>query len=152
MRFTSTRISPRADSLNPSQCAQRGYWVHKFARDRLYGWLGPPIKRQCPSLPNPRCLASPPDIPYDSDMQNCSRRLLLPIFLFLTSLQAENNLKFGQPACAGPVLDKDFFVISYDPGHKIPTWVGHALTKEESLLKATSRTGSFRADAAEVRK
>jgi endonuclease G len=73
--------------------------------------------------------------------------LLLALAL-LNPLQAEDNLKFGQPACDGSVLDKKFFVLCYDPARKIPAWVGYALTKEDSLAKATGRQGSFRADTA----
>lgn len=78
---------------------------------------------------------------YDSDMQIPLGRLILLLFL-LTPLLAEDNLKFGQPTCADPVLDKKFFVVCYDSAHKIPTWVGYALTKADALNKATSRTGS----------
>lgn len=85
---------------------------------------------------------------YDSDMQICLGRLTLVLLVVLTPLLAEDNLKFGQPACVGPVLDKNFFVVCYDPAHKIPAWVGYALTKEDSLSQATGRQGSFRADAA----
>ncbi len=85
---------------------------------------------------------------YDSEMQICLRRLVLLPLLLLAPLLAEDNLKFGQPACVAPLLDKKFFVVCYDPAHKIPAWVGYALTKEDSLSKATSRVGSFRADAA----
>jgi len=49
--------------------------------------------------------------------------------------------------CAGPVLDKTFFVVCYDPAHKIPAWVGYALTQEDALAKATTRQGSFKPDA-----
>src|SRR5262245_20996140 len=87
-------------------------------------------------------------MPYDSDIPMLVRHLIATLFLLLAPLQAENNVKFGHPHCAGTTLDKDFFVICYDPSHKIPTWVGYALTKEDSLLKATDRTGNFRADAA----
>jgi endonuclease G len=80
---------------------------------------------------------------YDSDMQ---LRLILVSSLLLAPLLAEDNLKFGQPACADSVLDKTFFVVCYDPPHKIPAWVGYALTKEDALNRATARTGSFRAD------
>ena len=85
---------------------------------------------------------------YDSDMQICLGRLILPLLILLAPLLAEDNLKFGQPACVGPVLDKNFFVVCYDPAHKIPAWVGYALTKEDSLASVTGRQGSFRADAA----
>jgi endonuclease G len=66
--------------------------------------------------------------------------------VLLAPMLAEDNLKFGQPACSARVLDKDYFVVCYDATHKIPAWVGYALTKEEALNKATSRTGEFRAD------
>jgi endonuclease G len=46
------------------------------------------------------------------------------------------------------LLDKKFYVVCYDPAHKIPAWVGYALTKQDSLKKATGRVGSFRADSA----
>ena len=72
---------------------------------------------------------------------------LLPLFVLLAPLLAEDNLKFGQPACPTSVLDKKFFVVCYDSAHKIPAWVGYALTKEESLTKATGRQGSFQPDA-----
>jgi endonuclease G len=70
------------------------------------------------------------------------------VLLAVLPLHAEDHLKYGQPACAGPVLDKTYFVVCYDPAHKIPAWVGYALTKEDSLAKATKRQGSFRADTA----
>jgi endonuclease G len=75
-------------------------------------------------------------------------RLTLPLLLVLAPLLAEDNLKFGQPACAEPLLDKKFFVICYERDHKVPTWVGYALTKDDALTKTTSRTGSFKADPA----
>jgi endonuclease G len=75
------------------------------------------------------------------------RILVLSLLVMLAALQAEDNLKYGQPACAGPVLDKHHFVVCYDAAHKVPAWVGYALTADEAKTKATSRTGSFRADA-----
>ena len=45
-------------------------------------------------------------------------------------------------------MPESFFVVCYDPAHKIPAWVGYALTKADSQNKATSRTGSFHADPA----
>jgi hypothetical protein len=54
-------------------------------------------------------------------------RLMLPLLLVLAPLLAEDNLKFGQPACAEALLDKQFFVVCYDRDHKVPTWVGYAL-------------------------
>ncbi len=74
-------------------------------------------------------------------------RLVFAFFVLLAALQAEDNLKYGQPACPGPVLDKQYFVVCFDPAHKIPAWVGYALTTDEANTKATGRTGSFRADA-----
>jgi endonuclease G len=74
-------------------------------------------------------------------------RLILS-FLLVAPLCAEDNLKFGQPACAAPVLDKQYFVVCYDATHKIPAWVGYALTREDAVTKATGRQGSFRPDAA----
>ena len=75
-------------------------------------------------------------------------RLILPLIVLVAPLLAEDNLKFGQPACAGPVLDKKYFVVCCDPANKIPAWVAYALTKEDSLAKTTKRQGSFRADPA----
>ena len=76
------------------------------------------------------------------------RCLALFVAAILAPLLAEDNLKFGQPACAGPVLDKKFYVVCYDAARKIPVWVGYALTKEDALNKATGRQGSFHADTA----
>jgi endonuclease G len=87
-------------------------------------------------------------MPYDSAMQIRFSLLVPLVFLLLGPLLAEDNLKFGEPACAGPVLDKKYFVVCYDPARKLPAWVGYALTKEDALAKVTGRTGGFRADAA----
>ena len=76
----------------------------------------------------------------------CSGILLL--FLLPALLLAEDHLKFGQPACGEQLLNKQYFVICYDRDHKIPAWVGYALTKDEAARKATARQGSFRADPA----
>jgi endonuclease G len=84
---------------------------------------------------------------YDSAMQ-FQKRFCALLLVGLAPLLAEDNLKFGQPACAGPVLDKKYFVVCYDPDRKIPDWVGYALTQEDALTKATKRQGSFRADTA----
>jgi endonuclease G len=75
-------------------------------------------------------------------------RCILLIAVFLTPLGAEDNLKFGQPPCAGQVLDKKFFVVCYDAAHKIPAWVGYALTSADALKNATGRQGSFKPDPA----
>ncbi|MBZ5583508.1 MAG: DNA/RNA non-specific endonuclease [Acidobacteriia bacterium] len=66
-------------------------------------------------------------------------RFLAVFLLCLAPLLAEDNLKYGQPACSGPVLDKSYFVVCYDPGHKIPTWVGYALTKDDASATAADR-------------
>lgn len=75
-------------------------------------------------------------------------RFLLLICVLVAPLAAEDNLKFGQPACAGPVLDRQYFVICYDAAHRIPAWVGYALTKDDAETKVTKRQGGFQADAA----
>ena len=74
-----------------------------------------------------------------------SHSTLLLITLF-APLLAEEHLKFGQPQCAEPLLDKKFFVVCYDRAHRLPAWVGYALTKGDATKKATARIGSFRAD------
>jgi endonuclease G len=73
-------------------------------------------------------------------------RFLLPFLLLLHPLLAADNAQFGQPDCSSPILDKQFFVICYDPAHKIPSWVGYALTPQEARKKTTARQGSFRPD------
>lgn len=83
-----------------------------------------------------------------SDMVTRFVRSILIAVIVLALLAAEDNLKYGKPACAGPVLDKKYFVICYDAEHKDPTWVGYALTKDDAATKATGRAGSFRPDAA----
>ncbi len=64
---------------------------------------------------------------------------LLLLLLCLAPLAAEDHLKYGQPACSGPVLDKKFFVVCYDPDHKIPSWVGYALTKDDASTEVANR-------------
>lgn len=76
------------------------------------------------------------------------RRFLLPLVILAAPLAAEDNLKYGQPACGGPVLDKKYFVVCYDAERKDPVWVGYALTKDAANTKVTSRQGSFKPDAA----
>jgi endonuclease G len=76
-------------------------------------------------------------------------RLRLPALLlvaFCIPLPAADHLEFGQPECAAPLLDKKFFVVCYDSAHRVPAWVGYALTKDDATTKATARTGSFKAD------
>src|SRR5262249_30703365 len=85
---------------------------------------------------------------YDSDMIVCLQRLVLPLLFLFAPLAAEDNLKYGKPACPGPLLDKKFFVVCYDEAHKVPAWVGYALTKNDAGTKSTERQGSFKADAA----
>src|SRR5258706_28570 len=65
--------------------------------------------------------------------------------LFAIGAAAEDNLKYGQPACPGHLLNKQFFVICYSPERKIPVWVGYALTRTD-LDGPASRTDNFRAD------
>jgi endonuclease G len=65
---------------------------------------------------------------------------------------AQEHLKFGQPACKGPVLDKDFFIVCHDTDRKIPIWVGYALSKENVSKVVASRKGvQFRADRSVTR-
>ncbi len=74
-------------------------------------------------------------------------RLLIPLAAALCAqLSAEDNLRYGQPACGGQVLDKKYFVICYDADRKTPSWVGYALTKDDATTRATDRVGDFRAD------
>jgi endonuclease G, mitochondrial len=74
-------------------------------------------------------------------------RLLIPLAAALCApLFAEDNLKYGQPACDAPLLDKQYFVICYDADRKAPKWVGYALTTDDANNKTTTRTGSFKAD------
>jgi endonuclease G len=66
---------------------------------------------------------------------------------FAGALYGEDNLKFGQPACAQPLLDKKFFVVCHDPNLKVPLWVGYALTREELSGSGVNRKGiDFHAD------
>jgi hypothetical protein len=52
-------------------------------------------------------------MPYDSAMWIRFSLLIPIVFILLGPLLAEDNLKFGEPACAGPVLDKKYFVVCY---------------------------------------
>jgi endonuclease G len=72
---------------------------------------------------------------------------IFSLFLLAPLLPAEDNVKFGQPACDQPLLDKKFFVVCHDPARKVPVWVEYALTKTEATDKATSRVGTFKPDA-----
>lgn len=71
--------------------------------------------------------------------------LLIVLLLPLTGVSAQDNLKFGQPACPGRLLDKTFFVICYNPSSKIPVWVGYTLTADD-LRGTTKRTDDFHHD------
>jgi endonuclease G len=71
---------------------------------------------------------------------------VLAVFLLTGTVYAEDNLRFGQPACPERLLDKRFFVICYNPSWKIPVWVGYALTPED-LRRSGSRTENFRPDS-----
>jgi endonuclease G, mitochondrial len=107
------------------------------------------VSPRCPpaASPNSQPIAEPPWKLYDSEMHLRHGRFL-SLLVLLVPLLAEDNLKFGQPACAEPLLDKQYFVVCYDRAHKVPEWVGYALTTEEALSKAAGRQGSFRADSA----
>lgn len=75
---------------------------------------------------------------------------VLVMFVALVPLTAEDNLKYGRPACPGPVLDKTYFVVCYDSERKLPTWVGYALTKEDADASVADRNKGnyqFHADA-----
>ncbi len=75
-------------------------------------------------------------------------RLLGLIALCLLPAAGEDNLKYGQPACPGQVLDKTYFVLCYNPERKVPLWVGYALTPQDLAAKAAERKNNFRADPA----
>jgi endonuclease G, mitochondrial len=84
-------------------------------------------------------------------MRSCPPSWLLAVALAVLPVSAGDAFKYGQPACAGPVLDKKYFVVCYDPDHKIPKWVGYALTRDDlATAVADRREGKFqfRADAA----
>ena len=66
-------------------------------------------------------------------------RSFLLLFVALAPLLAEDALKYGQPACAGPVLDKTYFVACYDPQWKIPVWVGYALNRADVSAAVADR-------------
>jgi endonuclease G len=75
-------------------------------------------------------------------------RSALALLLLLAAVPAlgADHLAYGQPDCSGPVLDKKYFLVCYDPSAKIPAWVGYALTQEDARSTAVVRKGSFRAD------
>ncbi len=78
-------------------------------------------------------------------------RLGLLLLSAVACLPAEDPLRFGQPACSGPVLDKKYFIICYDQERRVPRWVGYALTREDVSHAALTRASSglsFRADTA----
>jgi endonuclease G len=73
--------------------------------------------------------------------------LTLVACLLALGLAAEDHLKFGRPACDGPVLDKKFFVVCHDGEHKIPKWVAYALTPEDLTAPVADRDNiRFKAD------
>jgi endonuclease G len=59
---------------------------------------------------------------------------------------AEDNARFGQPACPGQVMDKTFYLVCYSGENKTPVWVEYALTSEDMALAVAKRTNDFRAD------
>ena len=70
---------------------------------------------------------------------------LIFVALVASSGRGEDNLKFGQPACPGRILNKEVFVICHNSQTKIPDWVGYALTSED-LDGPARRTNNFRPD------
>ena len=73
-------------------------------------------------------------------------RLWMMLLLLAGTATGEENLKFGQPACGGRLLDKTFFVICHSPENKVPVWVGYALTREDLAREVAERKNNFRAD------
>jgi endonuclease G len=73
--------------------------------------------------------------------------LLLSV-LVVTPIAAEDNARFGQPACPGPVLDKTFYVVCYSPENKVPVWVEYAITRKDLARVVAERTNDYRADPA----
>lgn len=57
------------------------------------------------------------------------------------------NLQFGEPACSGTILSKEFYVICYENDRKIPEWVTYHLSAE-NLKGTASRKDDFRPDPA----
>jgi endonuclease G len=69
--------------------------------------------------------------------------------MVIAPLLAENSLKYGQPDCKGKLLDKKYYVLCYDTEHKIPAWVGYALSRDDVMTIAVNRKESgfqFRPD------
>lgn len=61
-------------------------------------------------------------------------------------LRGSENVQFGFPGGEGKILDKQFFVILYDPKLKIPCWVGYHLTREELEENNAPRSDRFEPD------
>jgi endonuclease G, mitochondrial len=57
--------------------------------------------------------------------------------------QARDIFKFGQPACDGQVMDKDYFILCYNEDLKIPLWVGERLTKSDVTCEKPLERGSW---------
>ncbi len=64
---------------------------------------------------------------------------LLLLVVFGGTIWGEDVFKYGQPACPAPVLDKTYFVVCYDSQHKIPAWVGYALTPADLAHAVANR-------------
>lgn len=78
-----------------------------------------------------------------------ARYALVSLLLVLPALSGADHLKYGKPACAGPVLDKKYFVLCYDPDRKTPRWVGYALTRDDvGAAKAMREDLGFHPDPA----
>lgn len=76
------------------------------------------------------------------------RRLLL-IALFAASCWALDLSPVGAPTGATcTVLDKGWYVTCYQPGWRMPQWVGEHLTPQQFRLPQVKRTGGFRIDPA----
>ena len=74
-------------------------------------------------------------------------RTVATLLFAFAPLFAQDHLKFGQPACSGPVLDKKFFIVCHDATRKIPVWVGYSLSKDDLASANAKRKGlDFRAD------
>jgi hypothetical protein len=79
-----------------------------------------------------------------------TRRALLLALSLVNPLLAEDHLKYGQPACAGPVLDKTYFVVCYDPARKLPAWVGGRRGALRRMPCRSRALSSMPADTARV--
>ena len=75
-------------------------------------------------------------------------KLILPLVALLVlpaPSSAQNHVIFGHPGGNGILLDKEFFVISYNAEAKVPEWTSYKLLKRD-LVKRAKRTDDFRED------